>query len=78
MKSSTKILRHESGAQKVTNSEGKEYLAGYTYIKSSKWGVVSQTPYETSVKPLKGMIYKMLLYAFPFIIFFFLLTIILY
>ena len=49
-----KILRHESGSQKVTNSEGKEYLAGYTYIKSSKWGVVSQTPYEASIKPLTG------------------------
>ncbi|MBO0588461.1 sensor domain-containing diguanylate cyclase [Sporosarcina sp. E16_8] len=72
-----KILGHESGAQKVTNLEGKEYLAGYTYIKSSRWGVVSQTPYETSVKPLKGMIYKMLLYALPFVLFFFLLTIIL-
>ncbi|WP_186671731.1 sensor domain-containing diguanylate cyclase [Sporosarcina sp. BP05] len=72
-----KILGHESGAQKVTNSEGKQFLAGYTNIKSSRWGVVSQTPYETSVKPLKGMIYKMLLYALPFVLFFFLLTIIL-
>ncbi len=42
-----------------------------------RWGVVSQTPYEASVKPLKGMIYKMLLYALPFVLFFFLLTIIL-
>ncbi len=72
-----KILGHESGAQKVTNLEGKEYLAGYTYIKSSRWGVVSQTPYGVSIKPLKGMIYKMLLYALPFIIFFFFLTIVL-
>lgn len=72
-----KILGYESGAQKVTNSEGKEFLAGYTYIKSSKWGVVSQTPYEVSIEPLEGMIYKMLMYALPFIIFFFFLTIIL-
>ncbi|AMQ05466.1 sensor domain-containing diguanylate cyclase [Sporosarcina psychrophila] len=72
-----KVLRHKSGAQKVTNSEGKEFLAGYTYIKSSKWGVVSQTPYVASIEPLKGMVYKMLLYALPFILFFFLLTIVL-
>ena len=42
-----------------------------------EWGVVSQTPYEASIKPLKGMVYKMLLYALPFIVFFFLLTIVL-
>lgn len=72
-----KVQRHESGAQQVTNSEGKKFLAGYTYIKSSKWGVVSQTPFEASIKPLSGMVYKMLLYAFPFVVFFFLLTIIL-
>ncbi len=71
------VRRHESGAQKVVNSEGKEYLAGYTYIKSSKWGVISQTPYESSIRPLTGMIYKMLLYALPFVLFFFILTIIL-
>lgn len=59
------------------NSTGKDYLAGYTYIKSSKWGVVSQTPYEASVKPLSGMVYKMLLYALPFVMFFFVLTIVL-
>jgi len=72
-----KVLRHKSGSQIVTNTEGKDFLAGYTYIKSSKWGVVSQTPFEASIKPLKGIIYKMLLYALPFILFFFLLTIVL-
>jgi len=72
-----KVLEQKSGTQKVTNTKGKEFLAGYTYIKSSKWGVVSQTPYEASIKPLRGMVYKMLLYALPFIIFFFWLTIVL-
>ncbi|NYF25480.1 sensor domain-containing diguanylate cyclase [Sporosarcina sp. JAI121] len=72
-----KVPMHESGAQKVRNTAGKDFLAGYTYIKSSKWGVVSQTPYAASVKPLTGMVYKMLIYALPFILFFFLLTILL-
>lgn len=72
-----KIKRYESGAQKVTNTEGKEFLAGYTYIRSSKWGVVSQTPYAVSIAPLAGMVNKMLLYALPFVLFFFLLAIIL-
>ena len=53
-----KIKRQESGAQKVTNSEGVDYLAGYTFIKSGKWGVVSQTPYAESVKPSIGMVYQ--------------------
>ncbi|MEK5037567.1 sensor domain-containing diguanylate cyclase [Sporosarcina sp. FSL K6-3457] len=72
-----KVLRHENGAQKVTNSEGLEFLAGYTFIKSSKWGVVSQTPYEVSAAPLAGMVNKMLLYALPFVLFLFFLTLIL-
>ncbi|KAA0964848.1 GGDEF domain-containing protein [Sporosarcina sp. ANT_H38] len=72
-----KVLAHGSGTQKVMNSEGNEFLAGYTYIKSSKWGVVSQTPYKVSIEPLRGMVYKMLLYALPFVLFFFVLTIIL-
>ncbi|WP_203247030.1 sensor domain-containing diguanylate cyclase [Sporosarcina beigongshangi] len=72
-----KTMKHESGVQKVTNSEGNEFLAGYTFIKSSKWGVVSQTPYAVSTAPLAGMVNKMLLYALPFVLFLFFLTIIL-
>ncbi|WP_318616363.1 sensor domain-containing diguanylate cyclase [Sporosarcina sp. YIM B06819] len=72
-----KVLRRDSGAQKVTNFEGKEFLAGYTFVKSSKWGVVSQTPYAVSIAPLAGLVNKMLLYALPFVLFFFFLTIIL-
>lgn len=72
-----KIKKRENGAQKVTNSEGKEFLAGFTYVKSSKWGIVSQTPYSVSIAPLAGMVNKMLLYALPFVLFFFILTLIL-
>lgn len=72
-----KIKKRENGAQKVTNSEDMEFLAGYTFIKSSKWGVVSQTPYAVSAAPLVGMVNKMLLYALPFVLFLFFLTLIL-
>ena len=72
-----KTKRQESGAQKVTNSEGVDYLAGYTFIKSGKWGVVSQTPYAESVKPSIGMVYQVLFYALPFVIFFFWVTLML-
>ena len=72
-----KTKRQESGTQKVTNSEGVDYLAGYTFIKSGKWGVVSQTPYAESVKPSIGMVYQVLFYALPFVIFFFWVTLML-
>lgn len=72
-----KIKMHESGAQKVVNSNGEEYLAGYTFMKSSKWGVVSQTPNSVSVKSAASVVYRMLLYALPFVIFFFFVTILL-
>lgn len=72
-----KIMRHESGAQKVLNSYGQEYLAGYTFIKASKWGVVSQTPIGESVKSAADVVSRMLMYALPFVIFFFFVTILL-
>lgn len=63
-----KVLRGESGSQRVTNTLGKEFLASYTYLPSSRWGIVSQSPYEVVVKPIGGIVYSIFLVAIPFVI----------
>ncbi|MFJ5769701.1 diguanylate cyclase [Psychrobacillus sp. NPDC093180] len=68
------LLNRKSGAQEIYNTLGVHVLAGYSYIPESKWGVVSQTPYESSLQPINGIITKMFFYSLPFVILFFLLA----
>lgn len=63
-----KVLRGESGSQRVTNTLGKEFIASYTYLPTSRWGIVSQSPYEVVVKPIGGIVYRMFWVAIPFVI----------
>ncbi|MFC0559169.1 sensor domain-containing diguanylate cyclase [Halalkalibacter alkalisediminis] len=69
------LMNGQSGAQFVTNSKGIDFLAGYTYIPSSQWGVVSQTPYEVAVAPVGDMVKKIFMYSIPFVLFFIMITI---
>ena len=62
------LLNGKSGAQEIYNTKGAHLLAGYSYIPESKWGVVSQTPYESSLQPLNGIMTKMFFYTIPFVI----------
>lgn len=68
------LIEGKSGAQQVTNTQDKQYLAGYTFIEKSEWGVVSQTPYNSSLRPLIGIMMKMSLYSLPFVLLFFVLA----
>lgn len=63
-----KVLGGENGSQRVTNTLGKEFLASYTYLPSSRWEIVSQSPYEVVVKPVGGIVYRIFLVAIPFVI----------
>jgi len=64
-----KLLREESGSQRVTNTLGKDFIASYTYLPASRWGIVSQTPYEVVVKPIGGIVLRMFWLAIPFFLF---------
>ncbi|RXI96501.1 GGDEF domain-containing protein [Anaerobacillus alkaliphilus] len=70
-----KLLNGESGSQRHLNSKGVDMLSGYTYIPSSQWGVVSQTPYQVAIKPVLTLVKKMFWYAMPFVVLFIFLTI---
>ena len=61
----------------LVNTKGKHMLAGYNYIESSEWGIVSQTPFESSLTSLNAIMLKMFLYALPLGAFFFILAFVL-
>lgn len=65
-----KLIKEKNGAQQVYNTLGVNFLAGYTYIEKSSWGVVSQTPYKSALKPLFGIMLTIFSFSLPFILIF--------
>ncbi|WP_144513168.1 sensor domain-containing diguanylate cyclase [Bacillus sp. FJAT-22090] len=65
------LIKQKSGFQEVFNTKREHFLAGYSYISASEWGVVSQTPYKSSLAPLNGIMLKMFFYTLPFVLLFF-------
>lgn len=62
------LMEEESGALQLENTLGKNFLAGYSYIERSSWGVVSQTPFDSAVKPLSRIILTIFSVSLPFIL----------
>lgn len=61
-----KVLAKQAGSEHATNTQGTEVLAGYAYVPSTGWGVVTQ---RTLAATLAGMDKQMLAvaqYSFPF------------
>lgn len=65
-----KLIEEKSGALQIDNSLGSNFLAGYTYIEKSRWGVVSQTPFKSALKPLSGIMLTIFTFSLPFILIF--------
>ncbi|MFJ7826363.1 sensor domain-containing diguanylate cyclase [Psychrobacillus sp. NPDC096623] len=63
-----KLIEEKSGALQLDNTLGNNFLAGYTYIEKSSWGVVSQTPFDSALKPLSGIMLTIFLFSLPFIL----------
>lgn len=72
-----KVMKGLNGSQRVTNTLGEEFLASYTFVPVSKWGIVSQTPYESIVEPITGIVTKMFWLSIPFMILLLLLSMLL-
>ncbi|MEK4030441.1 sensor domain-containing diguanylate cyclase [Pseudobacillus sp. FSL P4-0506] len=60
-----KLMNGQSGAQRVTNTQGKDMIAGYAAIPVAEWGVVSQRPSSAVLSPSNKMIQRMLLTSLP-------------
>ncbi|MGN7360211.1 sensor domain-containing diguanylate cyclase [Paenibacillus sp. SAF-054] len=64
----SKVILGRSGSQRVTNSEGNHFFAGYAYEPSSAWGIISQTPAGVIDKPLHNLVTRMLVVSLPFLL----------
>lgn len=62
------LLRGKSGSQVVVNTEGKEFLASYTYVPNASWGIVSQTSTKKLTEPLPALYWRIVTLSLPFII----------
>lgn len=60
-----KLMKGQSGVDRVINYEGQEMLVGYAYINSLQWGIVSQRPLEIALSPLKDTLVQMILFTVP-------------
>ncbi|KMY53403.1 hypothetical protein AC623_04885 [Bacillus sp. FJAT-27231] len=63
-----KLMKGQSGAQRVINTKGKDMLAGYATIPVAHWGVVSQRPTFNALAPSNAMIERMLWTSLPLIL----------
>lgn len=63
-----KVVLGQSGSQRVTNSEGDRFLAGYAFEPSSAWGIISQTPAQVIDEPMHNLVKRMLLVSLPFLL----------
>jgi diguanylate cyclase (GGDEF)-like protein len=63
-----KAISGLSGAQKIINSQGGSYFAGYANEPMTGWAIVAQTPTSIVDKPLKKLIWDIVLKSFPIFI----------
>ncbi len=59
------VLRGESGAQRVINSQGVDMLAGFAPLQSAGWGIVAQRTTEETLQPITDLMLSVLRYILP-------------
>jgi diguanylate cyclase (GGDEF)-like protein len=63
-----KVLGGENGEGEVINTLGIKMLAGYSFINSSGWGVISQTPKSEINQIIFSMVFDSLSFMVPLVI----------
>lgn len=61
------LMQKQSGSSRVTNSQDVDMLAGYSYVPTVGWGVVSQRPAEAALVPTKDMMEEMIMRSLPYL-----------
>ncbi|ETI57882.1 sensor domain-containing diguanylate cyclase [Marinomonas profundimaris] len=59
------IISKKEGGLLLKNSKGIEMLAGYSSIPSTDWIVITQSPLESTLLPLTGIMEKVILRTLP-------------
>lgn len=62
------VMQGNSGLAEVTNTEEIEMLAGYAYVPTAKWGIVSQRPAQMALLPSTDMRNKMIVKTLPYLL----------
>jgi len=62
------LMKKQSGSSRVVNSQHVDMLAGYSYIPTVGWGVVSQRPTEVALVPTTDMMKEMILRSLPYLL----------
>ncbi len=58
-------IKRKSGSQQLANSHGVEMLAGYAYVPSAEWGVVSQRPLAATLTSMDQQMLTVAQYSVP-------------
>lgn len=61
-----RVVEGKDGNIEITNSKGIRMLAGYAYVKTSEWGIVSQTPKNSYIQPSIELIKQVGKVTLPF------------
>jgi len=59
------MISKKEGGLSLNNSKGIDMLAGYADIPSTEWIIVTQSPLESSLLPLTGIMEKVILRTLP-------------
>jgi diguanylate cyclase (GGDEF)-like protein len=70
------LMKGKSGNLDLINTKGISMLAGYAFVETSEWGIVSQTPKSSVIEPTYDMAFQIGKFTFPFMIFVFLIALI--
>lgn len=60
-----KIIENEEGGLLLQNQQGQTMLAGYAKIPSSDWTIITQSPLESTLLPMTGIMEKVIIRALP-------------
>lgn len=71
------VTTGSAGSREITNTADERMLAGYAFVKTSKWGIVSQTPKKSVLKPSFELVVSVGKATIPFILLVFIISILL-
>lgn len=60
-----KVIGGKNGQGTVTNTEGHQFFAGYSYERNAGWGIISQTPASVIDAPLESLSKSMIIQSLP-------------
>lgn len=63
-----KVIAKQTGSQQLVNSKGIEMLAGYAYVPSASWGVVTQRSLSATLSSMNQQMLAVAKYSFPFFV----------